>query len=122
MVPKKVETMMGVPFSPKTTVRVGLIGAGARDQSLLRDLLLVPGVAVTAVCDIDPRRVEQALKRCGEAYVCGDMSGGLLRTARGRTILLQHDVVSPPPALHPPQPDPGDAGGLGRLSIAALPG
>jgi len=33
----------------------------------------------------------------GEKYVCGDMNTSILKTARGRTILLQHDVVSPRP-------------------------
>ena len=33
----------------------------------------------------------------GERYVCGDMNTSLIRTKRGRTILLQHDVVSPRP-------------------------
>jgi hypothetical protein len=37
----------------------------------------------------DPRR--------GERYRCGDMNVSLIRTARGRTIVLQHDVVSPRP-------------------------
>jgi len=37
----------------------------------------------------DPRRQE--------AYACGDMNTSLIRTARGRTVLLQHDVVSPRP-------------------------
>ena len=60
-------TMMGVPFDRHSSVRVGLIGAGARGQSLLRDLLQVPGVAIGAVCDIDPKRREQALKRCADA-------------------------------------------------------
>jgi hypothetical protein len=37
----------------------------------------------------DPRR--------NETYACGDMNTSLLRTARGRTVLLQHDVVTPRP-------------------------
>jgi hypothetical protein len=37
----------------------------------------------------DPRR--------NETYVCGDMNTSVLRTARGRTVLLQHDVVTPRP-------------------------
>ena len=37
----------------------------------------------------DPKR--------GETYVCGDMSSSLIRTASGRTVLLQHDVVTPRP-------------------------
>jgi hypothetical protein len=35
--------------------------------------------------------------RRGERYRCGDMNVSLIRTARGRTIVLQHDVVSPRP-------------------------
>ncbi len=32
-----------------------------------------------------------------ERYVCGDMNTSLIRTRRGRTIMLQHDVISPRP-------------------------
>ena len=32
-----------------------------------------------------------------EKYVAGDVNSSLLRTAKGRTILLQHDVVNPRP-------------------------
>jgi predicted dehydrogenase len=32
-----------------------------------------------------------------ETYVCGDMNTSLIRTVRGRTIMLQHDVVTPRP-------------------------
>jgi hypothetical protein len=45
-----------------------------------RDRTLPPG---------DPKRQE--------TYACGDMNTSLLRTARGRTVVLQHDVVSPRP-------------------------
>ncbi len=37
----------------------------------------------------DPKRSEK--------YVCGDMNTSLIRTATGRTIMVQHDVVSPRP-------------------------
>lgn len=37
----------------------------------------------------DPKRKEK--------YTCGDMNSSLIQTARGRTILLQHDVVTPRP-------------------------
>lgn len=65
--PAKPDTMMGVTFQQHAKVRVGMIGIGARGQSLLRDLLAVPGVEITAVCDIDAARVTQALKRCSDA-------------------------------------------------------
>jgi predicted dehydrogenase len=32
-----------------------------------------------------------------ETYVCGDMNTSLIKTAKGRTIVLQHDVTSPRP-------------------------
>jgi predicted dehydrogenase len=32
-----------------------------------------------------------------EKYVCGDMNTSIIRTEKGRTILLQHDVVNPRP-------------------------
>jgi Oxidoreductase family, NAD-binding Rossmann fold len=37
----------------------------------------------------DPRRKE--------VYKCGDMNTSLIKTAKGRTIMLQHDVTSPRP-------------------------
>jgi hypothetical protein len=39
--------------------------------------------------DGDPKRSEK--------YVCGDMNTSIIRTVKGRTILLQHDVVNPRP-------------------------
>jgi hypothetical protein len=35
--------------------------------------------------------------RWNESYKCGDINTSLIKTARGRTIMLQHDVVSPRP-------------------------
>jgi hypothetical protein len=39
--------------------------------------------------DGDPKRTEK--------YVCGDMNTSIIKTQKGRTILLQHDVVNPRP-------------------------
>jgi len=33
----------------------------------------------------------------GETFVCGDVNSSLVQTASGKTILVQHDVVSPRP-------------------------
>lgn len=33
----------------------------------------------------------------GEKYICGDMNTTLIKTTQGRTLMLQHDVVSPRP-------------------------
>jgi hypothetical protein len=39
--------------------------------------------------DGDPKRTEN--------YICGDMNTSIIKTQKGRTILLQHDVVNPRP-------------------------
>ncbi len=39
--------------------------------------------------DGDPKRSEK--------YICGDMNTSIIKTVKGRTILLQHDVVNPRP-------------------------
>jgi len=39
--------------------------------------------------DADPKRAEK--------YICGDMNTSIIKTLKGRTILLQHDVVNPRP-------------------------
>jgi hypothetical protein len=36
-------------------------------------------------------------RHTGEKYLCGDMNTSLIKTELGRTIMLQHDVVSPRP-------------------------
>jgi predicted dehydrogenase len=36
-------------------------------------------------------------RHAGESYVCGDMNTSIIKTVLGRTIMLQHDVVSPRP-------------------------
>ena len=37
----------------------------------------------------DPKRAEK--------YICGDMNTSIIKTEKGRTILLQHDIVNPRP-------------------------
>jgi predicted dehydrogenase len=36
-------------------------------------------------------------RHAAEKYVCGDMNTSLVKTEQGRTIMIQHDVVSPRP-------------------------
>ena len=60
-------TMIGVPFQARERVRLGIIGVGGRGTSLLRDLLVVDGVDVKAVCDVVPEKVEHAQKLVTDA-------------------------------------------------------
>lgn len=50
--------------------------------------------SLTEYRDANPPQ-EEAKKKA--KFVCGDMSTALIRTALGRTIMLQHDVVTPRP-------------------------
>jgi predicted dehydrogenase len=60
------QSVLGLTHTPMDRVRVGLIGAGGRGMSLLRNLLDIDRVAVTAVCDIVPQRVAAAQARVVE--------------------------------------------------------
>jgi predicted dehydrogenase len=51
--------------SSQTPIRVGVIGPGSRGQELIRQLLHVPGVEITAVCDIYPPRFAQVNQLVG---------------------------------------------------------
>jgi predicted dehydrogenase len=42
-------------------------------------------------------KLEAGDTRKNEKYVCGDMNTSIIKTAMGRTIMLQHDVVTPRP-------------------------
>ena len=48
-------------------VRVGILGAGSRGTSLLRPLLDLSGVEVTAICDPDDNATARARKLCQDA-------------------------------------------------------
>ena len=42
--------------------------------------------------------------KADETYSAGDINTSLIQTARGRTVMLQHDVVSPRPCAQPTHP------------------
>ena len=62
-------TMAGVKFEPRETVRLGLVGTGGRGSGLLGMFSLLPGVQITALCDIVPektRATAASLERAGK--------------------------------------------------------
>lgn len=63
----RAERMIGVPFEPHAVVRIGMIGIGGRGRSLLRDLLAIDGVQVTALCDLVPDHAAQGAAMVTEA-------------------------------------------------------
>jgi len=63
-------SMADVPFTPTSTVRIGVIGTGGRGNSLVDNFSAVPGVRITALCDIDKDKVQRTqakLDKAGEA-------------------------------------------------------
>ena len=52
--------MIGVPFERHETVRLAVVGTGLRGRETLREFLSVPGVQVTALCDVVQDKVLQA--------------------------------------------------------------
>ncbi len=52
--------IIGAASEPVNPVRIGIIGTGNRGKSLLRTLMHVPGIEVTALCDIDPDALQKA--------------------------------------------------------------
>ncbi|WP_320782125.1 Gfo/Idh/MocA family protein [Streptomyces sp. CRN 30] len=52
--------MTGVPFDPRATVRVGVVGLGNRGSLMVTGWAAVPGCTVTAVCDIRADRARRA--------------------------------------------------------------
>lgn len=56
----KHQSMIGVPFERRETVRLAIVGTGLRGRSVLGEFLNVPGVQVTALCDIVEEKVQQA--------------------------------------------------------------
>jgi predicted dehydrogenase len=58
----------GAFTGPKTDkLRLGFIGVGLRGTSHLHNILQRTDVDVTAICDIDPRRIDISLKKIEEA-------------------------------------------------------
>ena len=54
--------------------------------------------------------------KADETYTAGDINTSLIQTARGRTVMLQHDVVSPRPCAQPTHPASAWLPNLRRVS------
>lgn len=61
------ETMIGVPFERRGTVRVGMIGLGNRGGGMIDLFLAVPNVRVVALCDPVKRKTAAASKKVTDA-------------------------------------------------------
>jgi predicted dehydrogenase len=87
----KGKSMIGVPFERHQTVRLAMIGTGLRGRSILGEVVNIPGVSVTALCDIVQEKAEKAkaiIEKAGQpapaVYVKGD---------RGYEEMLKRDDI-----------------------------
>ena len=60
-------TMIGVPFEKRDVVRIAIVGTGLRGRSVLRELLGVDNVRITALCDTVPEKLDRAVKLMRDA-------------------------------------------------------
>lgn len=70
------------------------LGVGRGDQFKFLVSVSSPEISLTKYRD---EHHPNGGKHAGEKYVCGDMNTSIIKTELGRTIMLQHDVVSPRP-------------------------
>ncbi|MCH8273422.1 MAG: Gfo/Idh/MocA family oxidoreductase [Armatimonadetes bacterium] len=61
------ESAAGLTAPPLETVRVGVIGVGARGSGHVGQLLTLEGVEVRAICDIYEPATQRSVKRCVDA-------------------------------------------------------
>ena len=70
------------------------LGVGRGDQFKFLVSMSSPELGLTKYRDTNK---PNGGKHAGEKYLCGDVNTSLLKTELGRTIMIQHDVVSPRP-------------------------
>jgi predicted dehydrogenase len=84
------ETMMGVPFEKRATARIAIVGTGLRGRSVLNEWLGVPGVSITALCDLVPDKVDRAIAMVTKA---GQRAPARFVGERAYEQLVQRDDV-----------------------------
>lgn len=70
------------------------LGVGRGDQFAFLVSMSSPEAGLTRYRDVHR---PNGGRHAGERYVCGDMNTSLIKTVSGRSIMIQHDVVSPRP-------------------------
>ncbi len=70
------------------------LGVGRGDQFKFLVSMSSPEMSLTQYRD---EKQPNGGRHAGEKYICGDMNTSLVKTELGRTIMIQHDVVSPRP-------------------------
>ena len=70
------------------------LGVGRGDQFKFLVSMSSPEKSLTKVLN---EKKPNGGRHAGEKYTCGDMNTSIIKTELGRTIMIQHDVVTPRP-------------------------
>ena len=93
------DSMAGVPFERRDTVRIAIVGTGLRGRSMLNEWLGVENVRITALCDLVPEKVEQArqmMKQGRTRLRAGDVHRGRARLREPRAAAMTSTSCTPP--------------------------
>ena len=75
--PERIEgqtDVLKLTVPPMETVRIGIVGLGMRGSSAVSRLTYVPGAQITAICDVEPGRMDASRKVLAERGV-NDVAG-----------------------------------------------
>lgn len=56
-----------LPSTNPGTIKVGVVGTGNRGTHLMRELLAIENVEISALCDLHPERLDRAIQICQDA-------------------------------------------------------
>ncbi len=59
--------MHGFAAPALRNIRMGIVGMGGRGQGVMERVKNLPGIEITAICDINPKKIEEARKRLEKA-------------------------------------------------------
>lgn len=65
--PEDATDLVGFAVDPIDTVRVGFVGLGMRGEQAVKRFIHIPGAKISALCDIEPLRVETSVQVLSEA-------------------------------------------------------
>jgi hypothetical protein len=87
------KSMADVPFAAKENIRMGVIGTGGRGGSLIDNFSAVPGVTVTALCDVVKEKVQRVQTRLDRAGKAGQAIATYTEGDHAYEKLVQRDDV-----------------------------
>ena len=83
-----IATQVSEAATPSENIHFALIGAGGKGRHCTADMLRVPGTKLTAICEINPERVAEALKLAPDARVYDDWNEMLAKESDLQVVII----------------------------------